>query len=395
MTEGSSYAKTIGHFGAPREWTTKPDHQDVEGWLERGRSFAHFLSEHRADLEDLRDRINLLKSSGLVTLLGPHRHGGGGQQWSTAHRILRTIGAIDSDFARALAHHYVWVWLAEFIGTAEKIDHIGKVAIRGTWFFGGAETPNQSTLRITDVGQDMIFNGVISPTVGNNISDITILEGRLDRTNQRISALAMSTATGLRFVDVNDSAAEVSESAEAVTVSDVSIPWTGALGHVDKRFQPRTYNRFLEPTLDLALVNVRLGALRGQLDSLVVDSEGTDRFIADSPDAAALGSAVSALWATDALADLVASDADILHSERAVVTQADYDDYISRVASVSVQSELCLRHATEELAPRVRTSAYHPRTDEWLQARRLLIGRRFSAGESSQTSATTSVLENF
>jgi len=46
-----------------------------------------------------------------------------------------------------------------------------------------------------------------------------------------------------------------------IDVTAATIPWTGALGHVDKRFQPRPSNRLLGATLDLVLLDVQLGRL--------------------------------------------------------------------------------------------------------------------------------------
>jgi hypothetical protein len=37
--------------------------------------------------------VALLKDAGLVTLLGPVEHGGGGQEWHTAYRVIREVAA--------------------------------------------------------------------------------------------------------------------------------------------------------------------------------------------------------------------------------------------------------------------------------------------------------------
>ena len=60
----------------------------AEAWLDRAREVADILAadaveRDRANLPP-RAEVDLLKRSGLVTLLGRIEHGGGGQTWKTA-----------------------------------------------------------------------------------------------------------------------------------------------------------------------------------------------------------------------------------------------------------------------------------------------------------------------
>lgn len=83
-----------------------------EAWVERAR---HVATQLAADAV-ARDRANktphaevrLLKESGLVTLLGPVEHGGAGQDWTTALRVVRAVSAGDGSIGQLLGYHYLW-----------------------------------------------------------------------------------------------------------------------------------------------------------------------------------------------------------------------------------------------------------------------------------------------
>jgi hypothetical protein len=70
------------------DWQTRPRPIDADGWIERAAEVAGVLATDAA----ARDKagatpyaeVQLLKDAGLVTLLGPAAHGGGGQDWITA-----------------------------------------------------------------------------------------------------------------------------------------------------------------------------------------------------------------------------------------------------------------------------------------------------------------------
>ena len=49
--------------------------------------------------------VQLLKDSGLVTLLGPAEHGGAGQEWPTAYRVIREVAKADGSIGQLLGYH--------------------------------------------------------------------------------------------------------------------------------------------------------------------------------------------------------------------------------------------------------------------------------------------------
>lgn len=294
---------------------------EPSGWNERARTVAAELAAsaaERAASGRLPHReVALLKESGLITLLGPAEHGGGAQEWPVADRTVRIVSAADPAIGDLLGRHYVWVKLASFIATEEKTEHIDEVAARAGWLFGGARDVRGATLAVRDRGDDIVFNGRITPTVAARVSDITLLEGRFPD-GALVSSLAMSTHVGLTFEG---------DEAGTVTVRDADIPWTGALGYVDKTFRPRVYNSLVAATLDLVLANVALGTARGRIDT-AAEHPPTD-----------LAASRAALGAVEAEADSVSAAAGELHRRAVELTEPEVTAHTRRAARLLARAK--------------------------------------------------------
>lgn len=324
-----------------------PTAERTETWLRR----AEVVAEQLASGANRRDRegavpaaeIQLLKDAGLVTLLGPVEHGGGGQSWPVAHRVVRIVSAADASIGTLLAQHYVWMWIAEFIGTDEKIEHIGEVATRARWFYSGSATPRSAPLVISDTGGDMLFDGRLERTLGYQVSDITMLEGFPAGGDTPISALAMSNHECLSFEPHQTEIGLRSVGAGTVVADQADIPWSGALGHVRKTFVPRAYNTFLTLTLRVAQANVLIGTAAGALRAA---GEHTRVRWSDAPpsrpaadsSAHVYGALASRLWAVEAFADTVGEESGALHARRRQVTEEERGKHAVRVAALAEQA---------------------------------------------------------
>ena len=85
-------------------------------WLERARLVRGLLAADAAGRDAAGEtpyaEVALLKDSGLVTLLGPVEHGGGGQEWPLAYRVVREVAAGDGSIGQLLGYHLLWFWAA-------------------------------------------------------------------------------------------------------------------------------------------------------------------------------------------------------------------------------------------------------------------------------------------
>ncbi|MEV0081304.1 acyl-CoA dehydrogenase family protein [Saccharopolyspora sp. NPDC050642] len=307
------------------------------GWIERASEVAAILAEDALD----RDRANrtpyvevgLLKDAGLVTLLGPREHGGGGQTWETAYRVVREVAKGDGSIGQLLGYHYLWAWAARLIGTPEQIAAVEELYTANDYFFGGAVNPRDDDLVIADEGDTLVFRGKKSFSTGGKVSDLTVLEGVLEGTGKHIFAIVPSAQDGISYGDDWDNLGQRLTESGSVVVDDVRVPWASAAGYVDKEFRPLTYNTLNVPVIQLVFANFYLGIAQAALQAGVSYTAQRTRpwpYGGDNKESAteefyildAFGDLQAKLWAAEALIDKAGAElSELLHAERESLTE--------------------------------------------------------------------------
>ncbi|MFZ4276564.1 acyl-CoA dehydrogenase family protein [Streptomyces arboris] len=336
---------------APTDWKTLPAPDSPQAWIGRAAGVAALLATDAA----ARDKagatpyteIQLLKDSGLVTLLGPAAHGGGGQDWTTAYRVIREVAKADGSIGQLLGYHYLWNWAARLVGTREQWEHVEAEAVRQTWFFGGAVNPRDSDLVVTEDGDDLVFTGAKSFSTGSKVSDVTVLEGVLEGTDQHIFAIVPSDSEGLVFHDDWDNIGQRLTESGGVTIDGVRTPWASAAGYVDKEFRPRVYNTLNVPTIQLVFISFYLGIAAGALETAATYTRtkarswlhgGYDQAVDEPYVIDTYGDLTAKLWAVEALADAVAAEGQKLHDAPDEVTERSRGEFEVRVAAAKARA---------------------------------------------------------
>ncbi|MEU0335254.1 acyl-CoA dehydrogenase family protein [Streptomyces sp. NPDC006193] len=333
------------------DFTTRPAPQTAQDWIARATEVAAVLATDAA----ARDRagatpyaeVRLLKDAGLVTLLGPAGHGGGGQDWPTAYRVVREIAKADGSIGQLLGYHYLWFWAARLVGTRAQWEQVEAEATRGRWFFGGAVNPRDKDVIVTEDGDDLVFTGRKSFSTGSKVSDVTVLEGVFDGTDRHVFAIVPSDTAGLTFHDDWDNIGQRLTESGSVTLDGVRTPWSSAAGYVDKQFQPRVYNTLNVPTIQLVFVSLYLGIAAGALETAAAYTRtrarpwlhgGHERAVDEPYVIDAYGDLTAKLWAVEALADAVAAEGQRLHEDPDAVTERARGEFEVRVAAVKARA---------------------------------------------------------
>lgn len=305
-------------------------------WIERAREAAAKLAVDAVE----RDRrgetpyqeVQLLKDAGLVTLLGPAEHGGGGQTWETAYRVIREIAKADGSIGQLLGYHYLWAWAARLVATDAQVAAVEELYTKENLFFGGAVNPRDSDLTITEDGDELVYHGHKSFSTGSKVSDLTVLEGVLEGTEDHIFAIVPSRQEGIAFHDDWDNIGQRLTESGSVTISGVRVPWESAAGYVDRRFQPLVYNTLNVPAIQLVFTNFYLGIAQGALETALAYTRERTRawpYGGDDKQAASeewyildgYGDLQAKLWAAEALVDKAgAAISRVLHAPREELT---------------------------------------------------------------------------
>ncbi|OLR91716.1 acyl-CoA dehydrogenase family protein [Actinokineospora bangkokensis] len=333
------------------DWSSTETPTTAEGWVARAAEVSALLAVDAA----ARDRagktpyeeVKLLKESGLVTLLGPAEHGGGGQEWPTAYRVVREVAKADGSIGQLLGYHYLWFWAARLVGTPEQVAAVEEQATRDRAFFGGAVNPRDDDVVITDEGDTLVYRGRKSFSTGSKVSDLTVLEGVLEGTDKHIFAIVPSDTPGLVFHDDWDNIGQRLTESGGVTIDGVRVDWAGAAGYRDKQFTPRVYNTLNVPTIQLVFVNFYLGIALGALEIARTYTRersrswlhgGYERAVDEPYVIDIYGDLTAKLWAVEALADKVAEEALVIHRDPDAVTERLRGEHEVRVAAVKARA---------------------------------------------------------
>ncbi|MFC7342827.1 acyl-CoA dehydrogenase family protein [Saccharopolyspora griseoalba] len=317
-------------------WGGQPRPATADEWIARAREVAEVLGEDavardRAGRPPHRE-VALLKQAGLVTMMGPVEHGGAGQNWITACRVVREIAGGDGSIGQLLGHHYVWAWAMRLVGTPEQVAETEHRYTAEELLFGGVVNPRDQDLLATDEGETLVFRGKKFFSTGSRVSDLTLLEGVLEDSGQHVFAVVPSDHEGITFGDDWDNLGQRLTESGSVEIDDVRVPWSAAAGYVDEQFRGTPYGTLNVPTLHLVFTNFYLGIAQGALRAGLAytrgrtrpwpyggegKTSGTEEFYVLE----GYGDLQSKLWAAETLADAAGTNlARLLHSAREEVT---------------------------------------------------------------------------
>lgn len=330
-------------------WQDTARPKNAAGWIARAQEVADILAvdavERDRANQSPRTEVQLLKDSGLVTLLGPREHGGAGETWATAYTVIRTVARGDGSIGQVLGYHYLWAWAARLVATEEQITAVEELYTTNNFLFGGAVNPRDADLTIREDGDDLVYSGHKSFSTGGRISDLTVLEGILDGTETHIFAIVPTQQEGIVFADDWDSLGQRLTESGSVDIRDVRVPWAAAAGFVEKTFQPLVYNTLNVPAIQLVFANFYLGIAQGAIEAASEYTRTTTRpwpYGGDNKNTAGdewyllegYGVLQSKLWADEALLDAVGAEISaVLHAPREELTERRRGEIAVRIAA--------------------------------------------------------------
>lgn len=129
-----------------------------------------------------------------------------------------------------LGYHLLWSTTANVIGSPEQADRTQDLIISNNYFVGGAVNPRDSDHKITSDGDTVVFNGFKTFNTGGVISDLTVLEGVLEGTEDHLYAIVKTDQPGIIFSHNWDNVGLRLSESGSVKIENVKAPWADALG---------------------------------------------------------------------------------------------------------------------------------------------------------------------
>ncbi|WAP59804.1 acyl-CoA dehydrogenase family protein [Streptomyces sp. S465] len=213
------------------------------------------------------DEVARLREAGLLTLLIPAEHGGGGGDWSTACAVVRKIAAADGAIGQVLGCHYLLCFSARFFGGADLAARLERRSAAGQWCWGGGLTTREPRLTLTPGQGGHMLNGRQGYATGVLVADRLAVRAIHADTGEPLAVLVDATHPGVVCGgDDGDTfgqrlAAGGSVEFDAVPVGDDAV--LGPLSWDEDTLSP--FSGLSAPTGRLVSAQICLGIAQGVL----------------------------------------------------------------------------------------------------------------------------------
>lgn len=199
LASGASPASIEALDVAPRRdaddpWRARADQLAAalaETAVERDRSGGNAKRE--------RDRI---RSSGLLALSIPRRHGGEGGSWAETQSVVRQLARVDGSLAHLFGFHHLLLATVRLFGDEAQWTEAYAETARNGWFWGNALNPldQRTAIRPAPDGGGWVVDGDKSFCSGARDSDRLILSA-LDPGRRLVVAAVPTARAGIEIHD--------------------------------------------------------------------------------------------------------------------------------------------------------------------------------------------------
>ncbi|MFG1401018.1 acyl-CoA dehydrogenase family protein [Xanthobacter sediminis] len=208
-----------------------------------------------------RRELELLRASGLLSLLSPREHGGAGGSFTDALGAVRLIARADASISQLLAYHYLHLTNAVWRAGAKQGEALSRASVAGKWFWGGASNPRdpESTLVADEDGYRL--NGAKTFASNASLADRITLRAQL---GDGFAVLVVpGDREGVSHGDDWDAIGQRLSESGTVRFSNVRVEKNEILG--DPAAPPPARTSLVVPFHQLLIVNIYLGTAQGAL----------------------------------------------------------------------------------------------------------------------------------
>ena len=209
------------------------------------------------------EQLGLLKQSGLLNLVIPKAHGGEGQPWSTALRIVREFAKVDGSLGHLFGYHTGSQNSAHLRGSAEQAAQLYKASAKGHWFWANNGNSRARSLTGRNHGDHWILNGHKPFTSGSHIADRISITWLDEATGDTVAASIPSDREGWTSLNDWDAFGQRQTSSGTCTYENVRVEASEVYRPLES---PDAAFRTLTPfTQQSVLLNVFIGSAQGAL----------------------------------------------------------------------------------------------------------------------------------
>jgi alkylation response protein AidB-like acyl-CoA dehydrogenase len=257
--------------------------------------------------------VQLLKESGLLTLLIPADRGGLGESWLTVNAVTRMVAAADANVGHLLGYHYVQLWRGELFDRPGLVERLQRETVAGNHFWAGISNPLDANLELTPVDGGFLINGRKTFATGAAVADRLVVSATRTDNDEKLTFAIDARMPGIEYPHDWDNIGQRLTASGGVVFTDAFLPADDVLGAQPERIVPRLGLTSISFQLFLTQIYVGIaeGALAEAADYTRHRSRpwflsGVDKAVDDPHVVAGYGELVANVRAAGALTDLAA-----------------------------------------------------------------------------------------
>ncbi|MFT4191080.1 MAG: acyl-CoA dehydrogenase family protein [Comamonas sp.] len=346
-------------FAAPADEASAP-------WLARAAALRERLAVDAVDRDQAGGRpaqqIAWLKESGLLKLLIPREHGGEGQPWSTALRIVRLFAQVDGSLAHLYGYHFGALQGLRFRGAPEQAAALWRQSAQNDWFWGNVVNSFSRSLHGRQEGDSFVLDGFRPFTSGSHVADVLSVAWEDAVTEERRFAVIPAGRAGITIEDDWDGIGQRQTGSGRVSFRKVRVHASEVLGSAAP-FNPLAASPVPARTLgplqqQSVLLNVFVGSAQGALlaarDYTLAESRpwlysGVERHQDDPWVQRQYGELLAQTLAATALADRALAALDAAWARGDCLTAAERGAAALAIAAANVHAGRVALRVTREI----------------------------------------------
>lgn len=212
------------------------------------------------------DEVGRLREAGLLALLVPAGHGGGGADWRTAYTAVRTIAAADAAIGHLLGNHYFLSFCARFFAGPGHAERVERESTAGQWCWGGGVAPQEPPLVLTPAAHGYRLDGCQRHVTGVQVADRLAVRAARSGTGEPLAVLVDNAHPGVMSGGGGDTFGQRLAAGGGVEFAAVPVAADDVLGSLSPDegvLSP--FACLAAPTARLVSVQVCLGVAEGLL----------------------------------------------------------------------------------------------------------------------------------